>query len=197
MRIIDGDALLQMFPRGGQFGGPEQLTAHLEMGVGTEFRVLHALGEFDQLSGQRSSRAQIARQQISVSQPIERPEMRGRVCSAPPTQVDRASRSPLGFRGTKSATGPEGWHQSHLEHKLLLVALRTLRKAVEHFDATGQVGNGFHVRGTLDRALARAPPVGDGLLCKPCLGEMLGHEFGLPLDDVGKVAFKRRGDPRM
>jgi hypothetical protein len=94
--------------------------------------------------------------------------------------------------------GQQGQPMRNLdEHKLLLVALQTLRKAIEHFDATGQVGNGFHVRGTLDRALARAPPVGDGLLCKPRLGEMLGHEFGLPLDDVGKVAFKRRGDPRM
>ena len=43
-RIIKGDALLQMRPRGDQFGGPEQFTAHLEMGVGKEFRVSQRFG---------------------------------------------------------------------------------------------------------------------------------------------------------
>jgi hypothetical protein len=45
------------------------------MGVGQEFRVSQALGKLEQLLGQRPSRPQIAGQQISVGQPIERPEM--------------------------------------------------------------------------------------------------------------------------
>jgi hypothetical protein len=39
-RIIKRYALLQMCPRGDQFGRPEQFTAHLEMGVGKKFQVL-------------------------------------------------------------------------------------------------------------------------------------------------------------
>jgi hypothetical protein len=65
-----------MCPRGDQFGGPEQFQAHLVMGVGKEFGVLPPLGQSEQLLGQRPSPAQIPTNQISISQPIERPEMR-------------------------------------------------------------------------------------------------------------------------
>ncbi len=60
-RIIKRDAPLQMYPGGDQFGGPEQLHAHLEMGVGKEFRVLTPFGQSEQLLRKRPSPAQIPR----------------------------------------------------------------------------------------------------------------------------------------
>jgi hypothetical protein len=83
---------------------------------------------------------------MRVRQPIKRPEMRGRVGSAPPRQLDRAPRGTFGLHRAKPPTGPERPHQRDLQHEFLLVALPALRQAAERFDAAGQVGDDFQIR---------------------------------------------------
>ena len=90
-----------------------------------------------------------------------------------------------------------GRHQSYLEHKLLLVALRGLRKGRQEFETSGQVCDRLRVRRALDRALGGAPVALDGLFGKARFGKVMGEQLGLGRYNLGELCFERRGDPGM
>src|SRR5215475_12932173 len=105
--------------------------------------------------------------------------MRSCVGRGPLPQLERAPGGLLGLRRSETATCPERCYKSGLEHKLLLVALPALRKALEQLDAAGEVGDRFQVCRALKRAFAGAAPVLDGLFGEACLGAVMRQQLGL------------------
>jgi hypothetical protein len=63
-----------------------------------------------------------------------------------------------------------------LQRKLPLVTFSAFRERAEDFDVAAEMGNGFEIGRACHRTLAGAPPIGDGLLGEPCLGEMLSED---------------------
>ena len=84
-----------------------------------------------------------------------------------------------------------------MEHKLLLVALPALRKAIDQLDATGEVGNRFRICRALERAFAGATPVLDGLFGEARLGAVMRQEFGLGRRRLRKFSFEGCGNGLM
>src|SRR5690349_24861057 len=118
-RIVERDPLLQVTTRRIQLGGPKQFTAHLEMGIGKQLRIVQALGQAEHLLRDWPSVPEVAANEVRVSQSIKRLEMQGRVESCALAKLDRAPGGPLGVRRSKPSGRPEGRHQSDLEHELL------------------------------------------------------------------------------
>ena len=86
----EGYALLQMCPRGDQFGGPEQFTAHLEMGIGEKLPGLAAVRpDSSSCSAKRPSSAQIPTDQ-DKRRPAHRAPGNAQVCRARPAGTTRA-----------------------------------------------------------------------------------------------------------
>jgi hypothetical protein len=115
-----------------------------------------------------------------------------RVGSAPPGQLDRAPRGAFGFHRAKSPSGPEWRHQGDLQHKFLLVALPALRQAAERFDAAGQMGDGFEIRRTLERAFTGAMPITDSLFGNARLAAVVPEKFGLRRHGLREFSFRGR-----
>jgi hypothetical protein len=74
-------------------------------------------------------------------------------------------------------------------------ALRGLGERREERQTLPEMGNRFDMGGALDSALSCELPIGDCLLCQPCLGIMLRQEFGLYLSGLGELGFQDLGNP--
>src|SRR5690242_12388816 len=96
-------------------------------------------------------------------QPMQRPEVRRRVCRAPLAQLQCPRDGVLGLPGSESPAGLQRAEQSDLEYEFLLVALRAFRHELQQLEASGQMGNRFRIRRTLGCSLAGAAPVFDSL----------------------------------
>ena len=118
-----------------QFGGKELLNAQFEMGIGEEFRVPQAPGEFEQLLCQRPPRPQVSPHNIGIAQPMDRAKICRRVGAGLRAQVDRSPGGTLRLYRAEASAGPKRRHQSRLKFEFPLVALRCLRQTIEHFDA--------------------------------------------------------------
>jgi len=70
-------------------------------------------------------------------------------------------------------------------------------KLSHHLETSLEKGDCFEIGRARDRTFAGSLPIGHGLIGQAGFGEVLGEEFRLPLDYLGKVALEHHSDPRM
>ena len=72
----------------------------------------------------------------------------------------------------------------------MLAALGAVREGREYLQPLGEVANRLEMSRALDSTLAGPLPVGDGLREKPRLGVVMRQQFGLLVNDGGKLRFE-------
>jgi hypothetical protein len=98
------------------------------------------------------------------------------------------------LRGRHALGGDQRRPQGNLDLKLLLGPRRGLGEHGQQRQAHGEVLDGFQVGRTLQRLLPGPLPIGDGLRTEPGFGVVLRDQFGLGLDDLGKLRGQHLGN---
>ncbi len=133
------------------------------MRVCTQLWVLQAFGHGKYFLAQPSRQRQYPSCDEEMNHPVQRTEMRGRICPDPPTQFERPRSSMLGLRSAQTADCQQRCDSSDLQCEFLLVALSLVRQCLEKLDAAAEMRDRFDIGRARDRPLAGAVPVRDRL----------------------------------
>src|SRR5712692_396864 len=152
------------------------------MGPQEERKVLHALGQMQQLS------PQLARCFMLRPCDIKRPQSYQHweeLWSFPhlQRQLSCPGAGALYLRGRIPLGGYQSRAQGGLQEQLLVRALGGVWQGPEQLQPLGEVTDRFLIGRTLDGSLARLLPVGNSILKESCFGIVIREQLRLDLND--------------
>src|SRR5262249_34984798 len=106
------------------------------------------------------------------------------------TEFERPTVELFHFRGCLALDNHQWRAQGQVQPQLLLEAPWRVRQGLEELQPLREVADRLDIRRALDRALARALPVGDGLGAPSSFRVVLRQPFWLHLTDFWEVLFQ-------
>ena len=136
--VVEGNALLQVRAGRGKLSQTEQGRPQRIVGLQEESRVLHALGQAQELLPQLARRLELRPHQIKHPQsPQHREELRGLPHLL--AQLPRPGVGLFHFRGRIALGGHQRRAQGELQRQFLLGALGGVRQGLEQLQPLGEV----------------------------------------------------------
>ena len=91
-------------------------------------------------------------------------------------------------------SGDQRLSQCILQHQFVSGTFQRLRECAEHLQAPSQMADSLYTRRALERLLSGSLPVAKSLLIESRFGVMMGEQFGLGLDRLGKSLLQHLGN---
>ena len=180
LRIVEGDALLQVGASRDQLAQPEQVPPERKMGFEEECRVVDPLGQAEALFCQFPRRLVLRPHQVKPPQPKQYREELRRLPHLP-AQLPGTGVCLPDFRGPLALHRHQCRAQGGLQDQLVLSALSAVRQGREYLDPFGEMAYCFHMRRALDGPLAGTLPVADSQRAETRFRVVMGQQLGLGL----------------
>src|SRR5712691_4602157 len=129
----------------GQLAEPKEKVAHQELRIAQKTAILQLLRQFQALLPRRKAGSQLTADHLKCSEAPKRPYVFRQVSPETLAQLNRPCRDLPGVRRGKPFASPKRRQQRDLKRKLLLLALRTIGKHLEDFEAAVQMRDGFEI----------------------------------------------------
>jgi hypothetical protein len=195
--IVKRETIFQMPARRGEVTQAQVELAEQVVGSTEEKRVSGLPGKLQSLRGDRERGTQLSPVHLDDRKGAARPSdqnLRRRIGTYPPSQLDRPLRGPLPRRRRNPLFRHIRPGKSGLDEKLLFIAPGTFGKPLEDLEASVQMRDGFEVCRTLGRPLAGVLPPRNRLFEESRFGQVPGKKLALGRDGFGKVGLQDCGD---